>query len=443
MTISLGRLRAGFRILILVLGFLQAWAGRFYVEPDGVNYLDIAQAYLRHDWRQAINGYWSPLYSWLLALVQVIFRPSPYWESTFLHLLNFLLFALALITFEFFLRRLIALVNALFPELGDVIARPVWAWWVLGYTAFAVCTLRVMTLRNDTPDVALAGLVFLAAGYLIDLRQFDRSALRYALPGGILGIAYLSKGVMFPLFFVFLASAAFVRGGIKKPDPRALATIAGFLAVSAPFVAALSHAKGHLTFGETGKVAYLHEVLHADEHSADLVKRLSRGDSKRWNDVSQHLPQTLSDDPAAYFYVTPYTLATYPAWYDTTYWWAGRLPAFRFANKFTPLDEPSLRSFICFRPKNSGWRDGWCSAYLQEAGNDLGAARDTLVYMVAAARCAEPLQLGSRGAAIRGRVGDDYLDGLVCGGRMAANGASAKPRRCSSAGYFDHIRDCV
>ena len=160
MTISLGRLRAGFRILILVLGFLQAWAGRFYVEPDGVNYLDIAQAYLRHDWRQAINGYWSPLYSWLLALVQVIFRPSPYWESTFLHLLNFLLFALALITFEFFLRRLIALVNTLFPELGDVIARPVWAWWVLGYTAFAVCTLRVMTLRNDTPDMALAGLVF-------------------------------------------------------------------------------------------------------------------------------------------------------------------------------------------------------------------------------------------------------------------------------------------
>src|SRR5256885_5480727 len=31
----------------LFLGFLQAWAYRFYIEPDGVNYLDIARAYLK------------------------------------------------------------------------------------------------------------------------------------------------------------------------------------------------------------------------------------------------------------------------------------------------------------------------------------------------------------------------------------------------------------
>ena len=69
--------------MILVLGFLQAWAGRFYIEHDGVNYLDVANAYARRDWRHAINGYWSPLYSWLLAIVEIVFRPSPYRQSTY------------------------------------------------------------------------------------------------------------------------------------------------------------------------------------------------------------------------------------------------------------------------------------------------------------------------------------------------------------------------
>ena len=51
----------------IVLGGVQAWAGRFPVGEDGVSYLDIADSYLRGDWHNAINAYWSPMYSWLLA----------------------------------------------------------------------------------------------------------------------------------------------------------------------------------------------------------------------------------------------------------------------------------------------------------------------------------------------------------------------------------------
>jgi hypothetical protein len=358
MTTSLRRLKLGFRIFIVVLGFLQAWAGRFFIEPDGVNYFDVAQAYLRRDWGQAINGYWSPMYSWLLAFVEIIFRPSLYWQSTFLHVLNFLLFVLALIAFEFFLSRLLALVPSLFPELDDEVARPAWAWWMLGYAAFAVCTLRVITLRNDTPDMALAVLVLLATGCLIDIRQFDRGVLRYALLGGVLGAAYLTKAVMFPVFFVFLFSAAFARGGFKKPDLRAAAILAGFLIVSMPFVAALSHAKRHFTFGETGKVAYLHEVIRADEHSAEMVNRLTRADGKHGSDVAQHLPQTLSEDPAAYFYATPFALATYPAWYDSSYWWTGRTPRFSLRGQISAIGR-AAGSFFHMLSTEKQWVAGW------------------------------------------------------------------------------------
>jgi hypothetical protein len=358
MKLSLRQLKVSSRVLIVALGFLQAWAGRFYIDPDGVNYFDVAHAYARRDWLHAINGYWSPLYSWLLAIIEIVFRPSPYWQSTYLHLLNFVFFVLALVAFEFFLNRLHSLVNFIFPELSNEFARPAWAWWLLGYTAFAVCTLRIITLSNDTPDMALAALVFLATGCLIDLRQFERSALRYAILGAILGVAYLTKGVMFPLFFVFLVSTAFARGGLKKPDVRALATLAGFLIVSMPFVGAISHVRGHFTFGETGKVAYIHEVIHADEHKTESVERLTRDSGKHSNNDARHSPQKISDSPPAYIYVTPYALATYPALYDPSYWWTGRTPRFNPREQIRAIARAAA-SFFHMLSTEKQWIAGW------------------------------------------------------------------------------------
>jgi hypothetical protein len=381
MKASLSRLKFGFRAVILVLGFLQAWAGRFYIEHDGVNYLDVANAYARHDWQHAINGYWSPLYSWLLAIVEIVFRPPPYWQSTFLHLLNFLFFVFALIAFEFFLSRFLTLISSLFPELNDESARPAWARWLIGYTAFAVCTLRIITLGNDTPDMGLAAMVFLATGILIDLRSSQRGLMRYALLGVVLGIAYLIKGVMFPLFFVFLCSAVFARGEVKKPDLRAIATLAGFLIVSMPFVAAISHVKGHLTFGETGKVAYIHEVIHADEHKTDAVKRLTRVYGKTDSNEIQHAPQELTDDPPSYVYKTPYALATYPALYDPSYWWTGRSPRLDLREQIRAIARAAA-SFFHMLSTEKQWVAGWLVLALFAAAWKRTRARLKLLWFV-------------------------------------------------------------
>jgi hypothetical protein len=382
MKLSLRQLKAGSRVLIVALGFLQAWAGRFYIDPDGVNYSDVAHAYARRDWLHAINGYWSPLYSWLLAIIEIIFRPSPYWQSTYLHALNFVFFVLALVAFEFFLNRLLSLANLLFPELSNESGRPAWAWWLLGYTAFGVCTLRIITLSNDTPDMALAAVVFLATGLLIDLRESKRGLLRYALLGAILGVAYLTKGVMFPLFFVFLVSTAFARGGLKKPDFRASATLAGFLVVSMPFVAALSHVKGHFTFGETGKVAYIHEVLHVDEHKKDSVIHLTRDDGKADSRDIQHSPLKLTDDPPSYVYNTPYPLATYPALYDPSYWWTGRTSGFGLGDQLDAIGRAAA-SFFHMLSTEKQWIAGWLVlALLASAWKRLRARLTQLWFIV-------------------------------------------------------------
>jgi hypothetical protein len=343
MTPSPRNIRISFRFLAIALGFLQAWAYRFRIEPDGVNYLDIAHAYLRRDWTNALNAYWSPLFSWLLALTQWMFRPSPYWESTFLHFLNFALFLFALAAFEFFFARLLSLTDRYRP-LGDVNAAvPEWAWWTLGYTAFLVCALRMITLGSDNPDMALAIVFFLAAGLLVGLTQ-SPGTLHYVLLGLTLGVGYLTKGVMLPLSFVYVVTAAFAGHASKKPDWRALATAVGFLLVSTPFAVALSHVKGRFTFGDTGRVAYFNQVTPMS------LAQLASSDFA-------HRPQQLFDAPAVYTYVTPFT-ATYPAWYDSSYWLEGVKPRFVFRDQLAAIAR-SLSGFFRIVSTEKQWIAGW------------------------------------------------------------------------------------
>ena len=46
-------------------GLLFPWV-RYRIDPDTISYISIAQKYLRGEWTDAVNGFWGPLYSWLL-----------------------------------------------------------------------------------------------------------------------------------------------------------------------------------------------------------------------------------------------------------------------------------------------------------------------------------------------------------------------------------------
>src|SRR6266851_4941539 len=95
-------------IVALTLGAAQAWVTRFTMNPDGVSYLDIGDAYWRSDWHNAINAYWSPLYSWVLGFFLKVLKPSAYWEYPVAHFVNFLIYVAMLASFEFFLATFIA-----------------------------------------------------------------------------------------------------------------------------------------------------------------------------------------------------------------------------------------------------------------------------------------------------------------------------------------------
>ena len=342
---SLRKTKVVFWIFAATAGVLQTWSYRFYIEPDGVNYLDIASAYQRGDWSAAVNGYWSPLFSWLLAIVQSLFHPPAYWESTVLHLLNFLAYLFALACFEFFFGRLLTLLRARFPDAVGDDGMPEWIWWVFGYTAFLLAALRHITLSMDTPDMVLAALLFLSTGLLIQLTKSQNGILHQVAFGAVLGAAYLTKSVMFPLSSAYLFTNLFRRGRLEKPDLRGLIALVMFVLVSSPFVITLSRAKGHLTFGEAGKIAYFTLV-------SGPLSSGGFGGGQLLHPIRQ-----LFDRPTVYEYVSPLP-GTYPPWHDESYWYEGAMLHFDLHDQFRATARAAA-SYFRILSLEKEWIAGW------------------------------------------------------------------------------------
>src|SRR5579872_807979 len=97
------RLILSFCMVAILLGAIQAWRFRYWMNADGVQYLDNATAYFHGDFHQALNSQWSPLYPWLIGTLFAAARPDPYLEFPLVHLLNFFIYLLSLAGFLFFL----------------------------------------------------------------------------------------------------------------------------------------------------------------------------------------------------------------------------------------------------------------------------------------------------------------------------------------------------
>src|SRR5437588_11835229 len=75
------RLRMLFWCLAIALGALQVWAHRSEMNPDGISYIEMAEAAARGAWDALAHADWSPRYP---VLFSVSFRPfhlRMYWRS--------------------------------------------------------------------------------------------------------------------------------------------------------------------------------------------------------------------------------------------------------------------------------------------------------------------------------------------------------------------------
>src|SRR6266852_5567491 len=200
---------AGFAVVVAV-GALRLWVGRYSMNPDGMCYLDLGDAFFHRKWFDAVNGYWSPLYAWLLGAALFVARPSRWLEFPVAHVVNLFIYLAAFFCFDFFLR---SMCEDLRSKADQNTGASVWtlseqSLFAIGYALFLWSSLELITIWDFSPDLGVAAFVYLIAGLLLRIRRGSSLSLFITL-GVVLGFAYLTKAVMFPLGFTFILIGLF------------------------------------------------------------------------------------------------------------------------------------------------------------------------------------------------------------------------------------------
>lgn len=274
----------------LVLTVILVWAGRYFVNPDGISYLDLSDGYKAGDWSTIANAHWSPAYPLLLAtLIPKSLRWTS-WEPIVVHIINGWLFLLAFATFEVFLNEL-ALTNRnaraalnLDTAAGRFTAHMIFLW----------CALVLITIRGVTPDMLLAVIGFAIAIYVIRIRSKRATTGTFVVFGVLLGLAALTKSMMLSVSILLL-------GVLVLYDQRIIFSALTFVIVISPQLAAITTKTGHWNFSDSGSIVYALKVNGISKFSS---------------------APSISESPRAYAFATDKANETYPIWDDPAKWYS-------------------------------------------------------------------------------------------------------------------------
>ena len=235
------------------MGAVYAYSLRFIMTPDGIGYLDVASAYLRHDWTTAVNGWWSPVYCWILAAFLGIFPPTARTEYPLVHLVTFLCFAFTSLSFYLFWE---ALRSAVRGTNSELVGLPILTPLVVDLFVYSLFFFLFLPLvAVPTPDVFASAFVFLIAHRLLRFETSDSPTWRDGVLLGVLfGLAYLTKAILFYFSIVALATAVLnARTGSRKP---LFVSALLFAIVISPWLIALHSSFGVWTLGFSGQLNY-------------------------------------------------------------------------------------------------------------------------------------------------------------------------------------------
>jgi hypothetical protein len=319
------------QFVVLLMGARCAYAGRHLLPgADGLAYLDVARSYARQDWHTAINGYWGPLYAWLLAIFVRLFRPGMRNELAIAQALNFVLFAAALYLFGRFWRAVGAWGTRISKGNSIPAASPL-VWITLGYLLFVVDFVWPVDTIN--PDILVASLVFAIGSLLFTLDDDSQSGIAtYAWLGVLLAIGYYAKTIML-YFAVYILAAILFRGWRWQRLRGPIVSAVIFVVLVAPFVVILSLALGHITAGDSGRLNYAWFVNGTETKTwmkdPDAVVRPGA--------PVPFYPGAIASDSPRVFRNPSMQGITYAPWYDAARFDVRTHPAIDFHNQLRQL----------------------------------------------------------------------------------------------------------
>ena len=313
------------QVIVLLMGARCAFAGRnLPVGADGVAYLDIARSYLRHDWHTAVNGYWGPLYSWLLAIGMRFFHPGIHTEFAMARTLNFALFTAAVFTFSRFWRALADWSKRIGDDESSIPYVSPLVWIGLGYLLFLVNF--IWNVDEVTPDILVATIVFAIAAVLFKLNfklndNRRHSIVAYVWLGLLLAIGYYAKAILL-YFAVFVLGAMLIQGFRSRILRGPITAVIVFVVLVAPFVVILSRTVGHFTAGDAGRLNYAWFV------DGPETKTWMKGSSGSGPAPLPFYPGSIALDSPRVFRLPSIDGVTYAPWYDAARFDKRSHPAF-------------------------------------------------------------------------------------------------------------------
>ena len=281
-----------------------------------------ARSYLRHDWHTAVNGYWGPLYSWLLAIGMRFFHPGIHTEFAMARTLNFALFTAAVFTFSRFWRALADWSKRISDDENSIPYASPLVWIGLGYLLFVVNF--IWNVDEVTPDILVATIVFAIAAVLFKLNfklndNRQHSIVAYVWLGLLLALGYYAKAILL-YFAVFVLGAMLIQGFRSRILRGAITAVIVFVVLVAPFVVILSRTVGHFTAGDAGRLNYAWFV--------------NGPETKTWMKVSSgyaplpFYPGSIALDSPRVFRLPSIEGVTYAPWYDAARFDKRSHPAF-------------------------------------------------------------------------------------------------------------------
>jgi len=219
--------------LLIVVG----WHNRQMINYDAIFYMRTASYYANLQFDLAVNGYWGPLFSWLMVPLLSIFE-NPIDAARLVMALSAVIFLIGSIS--------------VFKSFDIHPAGKILSAWITAVSS-AAWTVKM------TPDLLLGGLLCLAVGQMASSKWIAQRAVQVAT-GVLWGLAYFAKPVAFPLALVtssVIAALWAIGHEHKKTIWRSLAvTLIAFLSITSVWVLILSVKYGGVVISTSGKIAH-------------------------------------------------------------------------------------------------------------------------------------------------------------------------------------------
>jgi hypothetical protein len=230
--------------IYLIIGILLINHYQYILNSDGISYISIAKNYLNGNFADAVNGYWGPLFSWLLT-------PFLFFGSAPLYIL--------------YSTKVLSLIIGFFTMIG---IRLLIHQFEMERTAETIILFSLIpavlffSFNVITPDL-LVTCILIYYLYYIFSPEYSSKLLNGFLCGLLGSLAYLSKSYALTFFLAhfILFNLIYYFKAITKTEKRKILKnlflgLTVFFIISGAWIGLISAKYGEVTIGTTGSYNY-------------------------------------------------------------------------------------------------------------------------------------------------------------------------------------------